>query len=1001
MKSPSSTRCDSSGFANRTGNAADETVLHAWDSDAAKTFTAAVTAPAAGAKVWAIGLPIKANRATMLIVDVCLDCDASAAGPVMRGYRTSFVVEWSGWNTLYFTASSLKRIGAPAGFHEVKRLRLTAGSTTFAGTVLELGRVTWLGDSPLIKVTPYEDMVVNFLSERMWDRSDWTHTSDVTLPAGEESLDVAWMYANLRYLQKPGRRHQTAYTRKMDVDISGYQAVTVWTATDIRADFSLILEIDGRPVRAIDRCRGKGGGDEIRAPISGRRLTALTLELAQAEGGIREAIDVQVASSLRWILFERTGTDPAKVGQACGIPPVPPPSRVENLETGILPVGILVSREEFLRLRMASKKPGPLKKIADELIAEAEAHLDYAPEQFAGRYLPVDLGNQACERRVSPSDQMNHLSSCMVYAALAYALTGDLRHGQTARRSLFTALRCTTWQAGFPSRIPAGLPGYRAPFIESDTAEVVALCYDFIYPLLSDAERREVEDALYEKALPWIDLYLRLNGEGYLLNSNQGAVYTAGLAYASLVARRSHPDVDAILERGIQWFPRMMNNYYKPDGASNEGQFYWEFTTKYAVAALIAITRHKGWRLQDYAPKHLGRTMDYLMHTRSLARQDLLSFLPMSDSIEGFGYHFMNSSFLFFAKYYDDRNALWLWHEYFARRPNPPGSWYFGRKIAAAYTTSGLMDLLLFVEGAPVRPQLPPTKRFEVCDRVTLRTGCDYGDILLLFDGGPQTFEHTHGDKGQFIMEAYGERFAADPGVTKYQDPASIFFKSTRYHNLVTLQGRNQEYRDPKRAVVLDRVTLDGPCDYISADLGNSYKSFSRCRRRVLFVRPHYFLILDEVQAEEPGLEWNYHSCAPITAIDLASGLIRLQGEKAAMLLAIGSDRALQAATGHYASDGKILTHNLVLTQAEPVRSLKLAALLVPFPLSPGTAAPEPRVTVNHQPGAVVFELNGPWGTDQVRCDLGEADSAPAGRPIIQVSRRHAGRDEVLFTSID
>jgi len=995
MNRPTPGRIDGTEFSNRTGIAAEETTLHTWDTTAAAAFSAPIPAAAPGAKVWAVGLPLKSNRATMLIVDVWFDCGADAAGPVAHGYQTSFAVEWSGWNTIFFTASSLKPVGQPEGFHAVRRIRFEARSTTFAGSVLEVGRVTWRADSPLVAVTPYEDMVVNFLAERMWDRRDWNHTGRVALPPGEESLDIAWMYANLRYLQKPGRRHQTAYTRRMDVDISGYQAVTVWTATDIRANFSLILEIDGKTVRAINRRRGLGGGDEIRGLISGRRLTALTLELEQAEPEIHEAINVQVATSIRWILLERTGTDPAKVGQTWGIPAVPPPPRVENLEAGILPVGILIGREEFLKLREAAKQPGPLKKIADELIAESTAHWDYAPEQYAGRYLPVDLGNQGCERRVSPADQMNHVSSCMVYGAVAYALTGDLRHGQTARRSLFTALRCTTWQAGLPSRIPCGLPGYRAPFIESDTSEVVALCYDFIYPLLSGDERREVEDALYEKALPWIDLYLRLNGEGYLLNSNQGAVYTAGLAYSSLVARRSHPDVDAILERGIQWFPRMMNNYYKVDGASNEGQFYWEFTTKYAVTALIAITRHKGWNLRDYAPAHLPRTMDYLMHTRSLAR-DRLSFLPMSDSIESFGYNFMNSSFLFFARYYGDQNALWLWHKFFARRPNPPGSSYFGRKIAAAYTTSGLMDLLLFMDGTPAPPQLPPAKRFEICDRITLRTGCEYGDILFLFDGGPQTFEHTHGDKGQFIMEAHGERFAADPGVIKYQDPACIFFKNTDHHNLVTLQGANQDYRDPKRAVVMDRVELGGACDYISADLANSYKAFSRYRRRVLFVRPHYFLVMDDVLADRPGLEWNYHSCAPIASVDLPSGLIRLQGEKAGMILALGSDRPLAVATGNYASEGVILTHNLVLTQVAPVRALKLAALLVPYPLSVGTA---PQVTVRSDSHAVVFEVTGAWGTDRVHCDLSEP--APGRGPIIQVSRRHRGRDEAIFSATD
>jgi uncharacterized membrane protein len=480
MNRPSSDVHHSAAFANCTGNSAEEKSLHVWDTAAAATFAAPLAAPAPGAKVWAIGVPVKSNRQTMLFVDVVLDCSATADQPVTSGYRTSFVVEWSGWNTMYFTASSLKPIGNPAGLHEVKRLRLTAGSTTFAGTVLELGLVTWLADSPLVPVTPGEDMVVNFLHERMWDRSDWTHTGRAVLPTGEQALDVGWMYANLRYLQKPGRRHQTAYTRRMDVDISGYQAVTVWTATDIRANFSLILEIDGVPVRAIDRRRGLGGGDEMRALLSGRRLTALTLELEQAEPEITEAIDVQVASMLRWILLERTGTDPAQVGQAWGIPAVPPPARVENLETGILPVGIMIGREEFLQLREAAQKPGPLKKMAAEIIAEAVDHLDYQPERFAGRYLPVDLGNQGCERKVSPWDQMYHLSSCMVYSGVAYALTGDLRHGQAARRGLFAALRCLTWQGGFPSRIPCGQPGYRAPFIETDAAECVALCYDFI-----------------------------------------------------------------------------------------------------------------------------------------------------------------------------------------------------------------------------------------------------------------------------------------------------------------------------------------------------------------------------------------------------------------------------------------------------------------------------------------------------------------------------------------
>ena len=117
----------------------------------------------------------------------------------------------------------------------------------------------------------------------------------------------------------------------------------------------------------------------------------------------------------------------------------------------------------------------------------------------------------------------------------------------------------------------------------------------------------------------------------------------------------------------------------------------------------------------------------------------------------------------------------------------------------------------------------------------------------------------------------------------------------------MTLRGRDQDYADPQRAVVLKRVDLGGVCDYLSVDLVNSYRGFDRYRRRMLFVRPHYFLILDDVQANETGLEWNYQSGVPISDINLASGLIRFQGARAAMLMAVGSRHPLKSTVGERA----------------------------------------------------------------------------------------------------
>lgn len=940
----------------------DTRALHRWDTALAAEFTFDLAPPAPGQKTWAVSFPVKSNRQTMLIAELTLECgDAPASG-----YRTEFVIEWAGWNDLALTVSSLVPVGSPAALTDLRRVRLRVVSATFAGTVLEFGPASWLADSPLVPVNRFEDMVVNFLTERTWDRADWSHTGRATLPDGEQSFDVSWMYANLRYLQKPGRTHQTAWTRRMDVDLTPYQAVSLFTATDLRANFSLILEIDGVSVRAIDRRRGLGGGDEMRAPLSGSRLTALTFELEQAETEITEKIPVNVASSIRWVLLERKGTDPAAVAEVRGLAPVPPPVAPAEPDAGLLPVGLLIGRDEFLDLRAATRAPGPLHKIAADILAEADSHLAYNPEQFVGRYLPVDLGNQACERRVSPAREMYHFNSCLIYSAVAYALTGDLRYGQTARRTLFSTIACDTWQAGFPSRIPSGLPGYRAPFIESSTSEAVAICYDFIAPLLSAAERRAVEDALYEKGLPWLDMYLRLKGEGYLLSSNQGAVYINGLVFAALVARRSHPDVDAILARNLRWFPRMLHNYFKPDGASNEGPAYWEYTMQNVVSALVAISRHTGVPVRDCAPPHLGETMRYMMHLRSLARERL-AFQSIGDNNDKFGCHFMNSAFLFFARHYGDRNALWLWHKFYRDQPNPPGSLFFGKPSAASCSSSGLLTLLLYTPGEPAAPALEPARRFPTCDRIFLRTGCDHGDTLFFFEGGPQTFEHCHSDKGQFILEAHGERLAADPGVIRYQDPAHLFFKDTAYHNLITHRGRNQDYRDPKRAVVLDEVRFGEHCDYLDADLLNSYRHLRACRRRVLFVRPHYFVILDEAVADEPGLEWNFHSGVPLTHLDLASGLIRFTGEKAALTLAIASPTPLAAVTSDYRSEGQILTHNLQLTTAAP--ALTLAALLLPSRLGNPAA---PQVTVASDSTTARFTVTGPWGADEVQVTFAE-----------------------------
>src|SRR5690606_24593690 len=99
-----------------------------------------------------------------------------------------------------------------------------------------------------------------------------------------------------------------------------------------------------------------------------------------------------------------------------------------------------------------------------------------------------DWARQGIERSSSPNDDTHRMFSTLVYSAFAYAIEGDLRFGLAARRALLTVVRIDHWAAGFVARYPVGIRGYRATFVEAHTSQAAALCYDFIYPLLSVEE---------------------------------------------------------------------------------------------------------------------------------------------------------------------------------------------------------------------------------------------------------------------------------------------------------------------------------------------------------------------------------------------------------------------------------------------------------------------------------------------------------------------------------
>jgi hypothetical protein len=176
-------------------------------------------------------------------------------------------------------------------------------------------------------------------------------------------------------------------------------------------------------------------------------------------------------------------------------------------------------------------------------------------------------------------------------------------------------------------------------------------------------------------------------------------------------------------------------------------------------------------------------------------------------------------------------------------------------------------------EGKEGPPPAATSLSFEDAGLYVMRSGWDRDARYLLFDAGPYGGPHGHEDKLSVEVYAYGHVFVADPGTYTYDwnDPFRSYFVSSLSHNVITVDGKSQVRRwdksnmDPKPAHGNYAAWISRPeYDYVGASYENGYSEYSRDRpqgagvenvihrRQILFVKPDYWVMVDELQGESP-----------------------------------------------------------------------------------------------------------------------------------------------------
>ena len=180
-----------------------------------------------------------------------------------------------------------------------------------------------------------------------------------------------------------------------------------------------------------------------------------------------------------------------------------------------------------------------------------------------------------------------------------------------------------------------------------------------------------------------------------------------------------------------------------------------------------------------------------------------------------------------------------------------------------------------------------------------MRTDWSKDARYLLFDCGPYGGPHGHEDKLSIEVYAYGQPFIVDSGSYSYdaKDPYRAYFVGSEGHNTILVDHCSQVRR--WRKANLHPEPGPGPAatwisepafDYVAASYDEGYGAFSLRKpkdaylitnvihaRHILFVKPDYWLIVDQLQADEThNFQLLFHAPPDVTVSIDAGNRVRL-----------------------------------------------------------------------------------------------------------------------------
>ena len=425
----------------------------------------------------------------------------------------------------------------------------------------------------------------------------------------------------------------------------------------------------------------------------------------------------------------------------------------------------------------------------------------------------------------------------ILYNSLLYFVTGDQQARESAKSAL---LAVAAWPSWAPPWFAAH--GQYTYYPVGELTAAAAFGYDVLYDHLSEQERHQIRRALLEFGIKnaykeyVLDNRIMADTSNWIGHAVGGAI----VACLALNDKADDPELNTYFGGLLLKFENHLAASYLPDGSYGEGVSYQEFDLKTSGPALSALKRAGIDYWQSTFVKH------------SLAYPTYLTTDPLHDGMDFGDTHA--------ATGYSAAPAV-------QHSDDPAMHWFYNR-----FKHESFADFLFPPDShAPASPPSSASRIFRDKGNAVFRTGWGGDDTVLLFRAGP-TFNHNHADQGQFLLRAFGENLAVEAGYSDYyKDPYyRTYFSQAEGHNTLLVDGDtgSQDIADTPQFKALDQyprithaITSDA-YDAVESELAPVYRDrLKTYTRRVMFLKPHYVVIYDDVVSRETPrtFDWLLH----------------------------------------------------------------------------------------------------------------------------------------------